>query len=139
MVHALQETWRVLVSHGILIDVRPISGDAQLEIITHERSESTGIVDMSPGIASDIAADDAINDVIQKGAFKNLEMEERFDVSYYWTTVEEMKAYVDDKWKNDAILSDDVVNKAQTLFNNHRAEAGVRIRFQMKLIKLEKR
>ncbi len=100
MVHALQEAWRVLVSHGILIDVRPISADAQLEIVTHDESVSAGIVDMSLDIASDIAADNAINDVIQKGNFKYLKMDERFDVSYYWTSVEEMKAYVDDKWKN---------------------------------------
>ncbi len=138
MVHALQEAWRVLVSHGILIDVRPISGDAQLDIVTHERSLSAGIVDMSPGIASDIAADNAINEVIQKGAFNYLKMDERFDVSYYWTTVEEMKAYVDDKWKDDAILTGEVVRKARTIFDNFRREARIRISLQMKLSKLEK-
>ena len=33
MVHALNEAWRVLVDHGIMIDVRPLCVDVPLEIV----------------------------------------------------------------------------------------------------------
>lgn len=137
MVHALQEARRVLVPQGILIDLRPVCVDVPIEIVLQEGCESAGLVDMSPEIEHDIAADNAIHVLIGSGVLKELKME-YFDFAYYWNTVKDMKADIDERWKNDVILLDEVVQQAQILFRKHNADGRVRIRVRMKLAKFEK-
>jgi hypothetical protein len=137
MVHALQEAWRVLVPRGLLIDLRPISVDVPLEIITPAGYESAGLLDLSPGIKYDIAADDALQVILRDESFKELQVE-NFDSAYYWNTIPEMKAYMDDKWKDDLIIPDAVLQQAQLLFDRHLDQGRVRLRLRMKLGEFEK-
>lgn len=137
MVHALNEAWRVLIPRGIMIDLRPLSIDTSLDIIFKEKSESAGIVDMSPDIEDDIAADHAIESVIKEGIYKGLSTE-CFELTYYWKTVKGMMADYRERWKNDVIIEENVVRRGYELFRKHRPHSKVRLLMHMKLAKFEK-
>jgi hypothetical protein len=137
MVHALKEAWRVLTPNGIMIDVRPLSVDSPLDIVFKEKSIFAGLLDMSPGIKHDIAADKAIQEVVNKKIFKELQVE-RFELAYYWKTVKGMVADIRKRWQDDIILDENVFQHAYKLFRKHRPNAKVRLLLQMKLAKYEK-
>jgi len=137
MVHALQEAQRVLIPRGLLIDLRPISVDVPLEILTPAGYESAGLLDMSPGIKYDIAADNTFQVAIHDGNFNEL-LVDYLDYAYYWDTITEMKAYMDEKWKDDLIIPEAVLQQSQFLFDRHPDQSRVCLRLRMKLGKLEK-
>jgi hypothetical protein len=137
MVHALQEAWRVLVSGGILIDLRPICIDVPLEIIAPSGSESAGLVDMSPETDKDIASNTAIQSVINDGIYKK-ELQESFDFAYYWNTIRELTADLDERWKDEIILPKEVLKQGRVLYKKHPEGARVRIRIRMTLAKFTK-
>ncbi len=137
MVHALHEAWRALTPSGILIDLRPLCADAPLEIIHTGGSALAGQVDMRPGIAQEIAADQAIESVVGEGIFSRSGLE-FFDFAYYWDNVADMLADMDEFWKGDVILAAAVIRRARALFKKYQPQARVRMRMPMKLEKFEK-
>ena len=137
MVHALQEARRVLVPRGIFIDLRPICIDAPLEIMTSTGCAFAGFVDQSPNIPDDIAADNAIQVILRDNLFKEMQVD-YFDFAYYWNTVTEMKAFMDDNWKDDIILPDGVLQQVHLLFDQNRDQGRVRLRIRKRLAKFEK-
>jgi hypothetical protein len=137
MVHALHEAWRVLVPQGILIDLRPYSIDVPLEILYKEGNESAGLIDLSPGIVANRAADEAITSVVHEGTFKELKSE-YFDFAYYWNSVEDLLVDWNEKWKDEAILPDEVVERAAILCKKYDFRARVRVQIRMKLAEFVK-
>ncbi len=137
MVHALHEAWRVLLPQGILIDLRPLCADAPLEIVGAASVELAGVVDMSPDIADEIAADQAIDSVVSDGIFKKIQLD-HFDFAYYWETVADMLADLDEYWKTEVILRAGVIRRARALFKKYQPQARVRLRMPMKLEKFER-
>ncbi len=137
MVHALQEAWRVLHPSGILIDLRPLCADAPLEVVRTGSSALAGQVDMSPDIAQEVAADQAIESVVGEGIFSRLRLE-FFDFAYYWDNVADMLADMDEYWKGDVILAASVIRKARALIKKYQPHAQVRLRVPMKLETFEK-
>jgi hypothetical protein len=137
MVNALKEAWRVLVSRGTLVDLRPLCIDVPLEIISPSGNESAGLVDMSPEIDQDIAADAATQSVVLDGFYKELKRE-TFDFAYYWNTVREFKADLDESWKDEAILPAEVLKRARAMYKKHGEGARVRILVRMMLAKYKK-
>ena len=137
MVHALKEAWRVLVPRGILVDLRPLCIDVQLEILSPAGNESAGMVDMSPEIDLDIAADSATRTVVREGFYKVLKRE-TFDFAYYWGTVRKFKEDLEKQWKDEVILPAQVLKQARALFKKHGNEARVRMRIRMRLTKFAK-
>ncbi len=137
MVHALKEAGRILDRDGILIDLRPICFDTPLEIVTATGCESTDLLDMSLGIAHDIAADNATHMILTDGDFirRNVQY---FDAAYYWNTVTEMEAYINENWKDDVFFPEGVLKQARLLFDQNGDRAQVRIKVRMKLGKYEK-
>jgi hypothetical protein len=137
VVHALQEARRVLIHAGTLIDLRPICFDAPLEIVTATGCESTDLLDLSPGIVDDTAADNAIQMVLQDGGFERIRVD-YFDASYYWNTVPEMESYIKEKWKDDVIFPKGVFEQACLLYGQNRDHARVRPKLRRKLGVYEK-
>jgi hypothetical protein len=137
MVYSLNEAWRVLIPQGEMIDLRPLSINAPLDIVFKGKNEFAGIVDTSPGIEHDIAADHAIEEVVNKDIFNELFVE-HFTIAYYWKTVRGMVADIRKRWKDDVILEKNVIKNAYELFTRHRHFAQVRILLQMKLARYEK-
>ncbi len=137
MVHALHEAWRVLLPQGILIDLRPLCADAPLEIVFPGGCALAGPVDMSPDIAHEIAADQAIHSVVEDEIFKKIQLD-HFDFAYYWEAVEDMLADMDEYWQGEVILRPGVIRRARALFKKHQPQARVRMRMPMKQEKFER-
>jgi hypothetical protein len=137
MVHALREAWRLLTPQGILIDQRPLSTEGPVDIVFAGTSDLAGIMDMNLGLEHDIAADQAIEYVVNDNSYKELSTE-KFQVAYYWKTVRGMVADIRKRWKDDVRLDENIVRHAYELFRKHRHGAQVRLLMNMKLTKYEK-
>ena len=130
--HALKEAHRNLVPGGIMIDLRPLSLDIPLEIICHGGRESAGMIDTSPGIDLDKAADQAIDTVLKDRTYKEL-YKEYFDFAYYWKSIKEMEDDLEEFWKDDVILPEGVIERAHMLFNKQHPGTQIRVALKMKL------
>jgi hypothetical protein len=138
MVHALKEAWRVLAPRGVMVDLRPLCLDAPLDILfNNNEKEFAGVVDMSLDIDAEVAADRAIEEVLSEGYFKELTVE-RFEIAYYWDTVRGMIAEIRNRWKDDAIIEENIIQRAYELFKKRRGHKKVRMVLEMKLVKYEK-
>jgi hypothetical protein len=138
MVHALKEAWRVMAPQGIMMDIRPLSVDTPLEVISGEMRQLAGIVDMSPDLKYDIAADQAIETVRREGIFIEKQVDE-FEYVYYWKTFHGMMADFEERWKDEIIVPEDVINKAQQFYEENRPNGMLRLGMRMKSVKYEKR
>jgi hypothetical protein len=134
MVHALKEAYRVLSPQGIMIDVRPLSVDVPLEIIYEGGSDSAGMLDLSPDLKLDIAADRAIESVLGDGLYQE-SFTERFDFAYYWKTLNDIEEDLQEFWKDDVNVPDGVLQQACILFKKRRPQTRIRVGVQMKLSK----
>ncbi len=130
--HALKEGWRVLAPQGIMVDVRPLSVDVPLEIISKVGSEPAGMVDMSPDLPLDIAANRAIDTVIDEQVYKET-FREYFDFAFYWRTIRGMKADIKERWKDEVIISEEVWSRAAALVKRRRGGTKIRMAMRMKL------
>ena len=126
MVHALQEAWRVLPPHGIMIDLRPRADNMPLEILHKDGIESAGMVDMSPDLPDDQAGDEAIATIVRKGLFKQI-LSDRFLFTNYWISMEDFLEDWDEHWKDGANLPDEVLQRATMLFKQHDGRARLRL------------
>ncbi len=132
MVHALKEAYRVLVPNGIMIDLRPLCIDVPLEIVYEGGSESAGILDLSPDIDRDITSDVAIVSVIKGGLFLESKVE-YFDYAYYWETIKGMEEDLEENWKDEVIVSEEVRQRASVLFDKQCPQTQIRFAVRMKL------
>jgi hypothetical protein len=132
MVHPLKEAYRVLISQGIMLDVRPLSVDVPLEVIYDGGRESAGMLDMSPDVELDVAADRAIEVVLGDGLYKE-SFTEVFDFAYYWKTINDMEEDLQEFWKDDVNVPDGVLQQAYILFKKRRPQSQIRVGLQMKL------
>ena len=138
MVHALNEAGRVLVSEGILIDLRPYCVEAPLEVVFERSIEPAGLVDMSSNSPDDLAADQAVAAVVGTGDLEKLKSE-YFDYPYYWASVKELLVDLNGQWKDDVVIPQVVLQKASALLKKDPARARLRIRMRAKLDVYEKR
>ena len=137
MVHALKEAFRILAPCGIMIDVRPLSVDVPLEIIYQGGMDSAGMIDMSPDIGLDIAADQAIESVLRENMFTEVS-KEYFNFPYFWKTIKEMKEDLEEYWKDEVIVSEAVIQQAREYLRKRHPDTQIRVEVQMKLSKYEK-
>ncbi|PWB51608.1 MAG: hypothetical protein C3F13_14335 [Anaerolineales bacterium] len=115
-----------------MVDVRPLCVDVPLEVVFAQKSQSAGMVDLSPDIGRDIAADKALATAFATQLFLETSLE-FFDFSFYWHSVEEMKADLDENWKDETKISEDVWQSADELLAEHSPGAKLRLAVQMKL------
>jgi SAM-dependent methyltransferase len=134
MVHALKEIRRVLAPGGVLLDLRPVGDRWPVEVV-NAAGEEVGVAgrmeDLPAQLADDAASADALARAARAGWFVR-EREEFFDFFYYWDTVEEMKAHVDEKWAEYVGLPDEVLAQARRLMGG--AGAGGRVRGRVKML-----
>jgi hypothetical protein len=132
MVHALREAWRVLKPGGILIDLRPISVDVPLLILTNAGWKPAGCPSQRPDRVHDLAANRAIRNVIREGRFSKVK-QVYFVTNYYWNNMEELQADVDESWKDDIIVTEEIWQEAHRLFKLGRNQRRILFPIHRKL------
>lgn len=137
MVHALQEVWRVLKPLGMVIDLRPISVDVPLWILTLSGWKSAGLVDQLPDRIYDIAADRAMRSMVHAGLLIRLQ-QKYFGINYYWNNLKDLKTDIEGRWKEDLIISKEVWRQARLLFKNGSGLRRIRIHFRKKITVYQK-
>jgi hypothetical protein len=138
MVHALDEIRRTLKSNGILIDLRPVESNWQVEIFSSAGEQAAGrLTDMPIAVEDDEAAFNAMREVESRRWFIKKE-EKEFSFFYYWNTPSEMKEFMEDEWDGFEKLEDAVFQKAKSLWAIANADAQVRVRVKMLITKWEK-
>jgi len=95
------------------------------------------MIDMSPDIDLDIAADRAIDSVVKGRIFAESKVE-FFDFAFYWNTLKDMQDYMEEFWKDDVIVPEEVVKQARILMGKLRPQIQIRVGIKMKLGKYEK-
>jgi hypothetical protein len=129
MVHALEEIWRVLAPGGIMVDLRPFTEHSPVEVVADGQVASAGRLDEPQPDPDDRAANAALAQVERDRVFI-CERRGAFDLSYYWDTPGEMKAYIDGEW-TIARLPEEVFAEAVRLAARAGASARVRVRRNM--------
>lgn len=129
MVHALQEIWRALAPRGILIDLRPLAEQWPMEILDGDQATLAGRIDDSQDTLADTDANNALSRVEGSGLFTR-EREGAFTFHWYWDTLDEVLAYVQERWTNTRI-PEDVMAEAKRLLAGAGVGAKIRIRGKM--------
>lgn len=132
MVHALEEATRVLARDGQLVDLRPISVDSRLEILSGETVQAAGVIDFSPGLPEDEAADKAVAKLVRRDDLVP-DGSRQFEHAYYWDDLPSMRAYVEDRWSDSAVIPDRVFKKAEELIRKSPRPTRIRVRLVVSL------
>jgi hypothetical protein len=136
MVHALREIWRVLISGKYLIDLRPRSEDLRVEVVTGEQVIFVGVIDESAYLPDDVAADNALAQIMHEGLFAQ-NHKAQFDYDMYWDSPDEMKEYARERWPQSR-LPEVVLVRSQRLMAAGSAYARVRIRRKVMIARYQK-
>ncbi len=132
MVHALEEAIRALAQDGQLIDLRPLSVDSRLEILSGEAVHPAGVIDFSPGLPEDMAADKAVATLVRRDDLVP-DGSRQFEHAYYWDDLPSMKAYVEDRWSDSAVIPKRVFKKAEELIRKSPQPTRIRVRLVVSL------
>ena len=131
MVHALDEIRRVLQPDGILIDLRPIGAQWNIEVFSARETHETGhVTDLPLGVEDDNAANQAMSNAEANGWFIR-ESEEFFRLHYVWDTASEMEKWVDEEWTNFISLDDEARRATRSAWALGDADSRVRVRAKM--------
>ena len=137
MVHALNESWRVLTPGGMLVDLRPISMDVPILVLTEGGWLPAGFPDHSPDRVHDLACDQALRQVVREGRF-SLRKRRYFDAHNYWNSVEDLRDEINERWKDDILVTEDTWEQARRLFAQGRGENRVQMAFRKKMCAYQK-
>jgi hypothetical protein len=138
MVHALNEVRRVLAKDGLLIDRRPMLDRWPVEISSlHSVQEAGRATDLREPIADDQAANDAMQESLQRGWLVR-ERQETFSFFYYWDTPNEMQEYINDEWDDIIKIEDELWNVLRSSWTVANADARVRLRMKMLITRYQK-
>ena len=133
--HALSEIRRVLVSDGILIDLRPITEPYSVEVISARETRPIGnLLDLPTGVADDKAADSSIAKAGENGWFIQ-EQSEFFPFYYSWDSPREMEEFIAEEWEDFIGLNEETKQAARSKWASADADARVRVKVKMLIAK----
>ena len=131
MVHALAECRRVLTPGGLLIDLRPFAGNWPLEVARGARHWTVGTLDDSLERPDDQAANAAMAAAVRAGWFV-LERTLTFTFTWYWDTLDELEAYIAERWSTVMQLPGET--RAAARRRLEAAGPGARLRFCRRML-----
>jgi len=138
-VHALQGIWRVLISDGILLDLRSISDRWPIEVASARNIQVTGhVLDLPASLADDEAANQAIAQAAEKGWFSK-EQEEFFPYYYSWDSPDEMEDYIEEAWEDYIGLDEATMRTTSSVWALADADARVRVRTKILITRWRKK
>lgn len=131
MVHALDEIRRTLKPSGVLLDLRPVEDNWQVEVVSSAGWQAAGrLSDLPAAVEDDEAAFHAMREAESNGWYIK-EKEREFDFFYYWDTPLEMKEFMESEWENFEKLEESVYRKTSSLWVSAGGDARVRVRVKM--------
>lgn len=137
MVHALQESHRVLKPNGILIDLRPAPRHRRAGLGTGRRWQLVGV--MREQLDDDLAADRAVARVLRAGLFHR-EMRFEFELDRVMDTMEDFRAWLDEFVQDGKMSSHEwLVQRVERARAQHRASIKIVVRGPMRMQVLRKR
>ena len=139
MVHALSEIHRVLVSGGILIDLRPMADQWSVEVFSARESKITGhVTDLPLGLEDDESANQAMQDVESKGLFTR-ESGAFFPLHYVWDTASEMEKWIDEEWTDFISLGEETRRATRSAWALGDGDSRVRVQAKMWIARWRKK
>ena len=129
MVHALKDIRRVLAADGILIDLRPLTDEIPIEVVSAGESHRAGVVEQMP---EDRLNDEAANRATEEAGTKRWfvkEAEKFFILHYTWTSPKEMQAYAKAEWSNYISIDEGTWQDVHSVWSAAVGDAHVRIPF----------
>jgi len=131
MVHALNEIRRVLLTDGIMIDLRPVSDRWPIEVISVSAVRGTGhLQDLDPCIRDDEAANRSMARAEQQGWFIR-QKEDFFSLIYSWDAPSEMEEWIETEWSDSILLDDESKQATRSAWATADADARVQIKAKM--------
>lgn len=131
MVHALDEIRRTLKPNGVLLDLRPVEDNWQVEVVSSTGWQAAGrLSDLPAAVEDDEAAFHAMREAESNGWYVR-EKEKEFDFFYYWDTPSEMKEFMESEWDDFEKLEESVYRKTSSLWVSAGGDARVRVRVKM--------
>lgn len=138
MVHALDEIRRILVTNGMLIDIRPLADRWPVGIGSARGFKETGRVeDLPDQTDADLASNEAMREVELRGWFTR-EKEEFFPFFYSWDTPNEMEEFIAAEWTDFAQLNDEIKRATRSAWALGDADAAVRVKVNMLITRWKK-
>ena len=138
MVHALHELGRVLIAHGTVIDLRPLTGSWPMEVVSRRQRHTIGqVTGVDEGIADDNAANEAMKTAAAGGLLQR-EQEELFDFHYYWDSPSEAREYIDEEWSDFVRIGAEVWEEVRRHWAVADADARVSVRLKMLITRWKK-
>lgn len=135
MVHALQETRRVLRSGGTLIDLRPAIQNRTIELELAYARLHIGEIDSSATAADHQAADAALRGAVKRGLFQS-EHDADFQLVIDMDSVDDLRGYA--AGLRRSVLSDEVISRLEWLTADESGDFIIRIRRQMTIARYRK-
>ena len=135
MVHALQETHRVLRSGGTLIDLRPAIQNRTIELELAYARLHIGEIDSSATAADHQAADAALRGAVKRGLFQS-EHDADFQLVIDMDSVDDLRAYA--AGLRRSVLPDEVISRLEWLTADENGDFIIRIRRQMTITRYRK-
>lgn len=128
----------MLVTGGILIDIRPLLERWHVEVASARGFTETGRVeDFAEPLKADAASNDAIKEVESRGWFKR-EQQEFFPFFYSWDTPSEMEEFVAEDWSDFIGLSEDAKKTTRAAWAIGDADSRVRVRVKILISRWKK-
>jgi hypothetical protein len=138
MVHALNEIRRVLVPNGTLIDLRPMTEERRVEVVSARETREMGFVTALPLEADDNeAANQAMATVESDGWFARAS-EENFPIHYVWDSPREMEEWIETEWDDFLELDEEIKQATRSAWTLGDGDTRVRVRVNMLLTKWKK-
>jgi len=132
MVDALRRTHDVLMPDGVVIDVHPTVEPAAVEV----GGETVGHVATEDAPQRHAAADAAVRAVVDDGLF-GVEHIAHFDFYTYGDSIEELRDYIGENWRN-ARIDDVVVQRAHASLLPTAPGVKPRVRERVRLTQLRR-
>ena len=127
----------MLLPRGWLLDVRPLSANAPLEVVAGNQVWRAGRVDESGGLPDDHAANESLRTMVREGWFIR-ERQAHFDYAWYWDTLDELQAHIAEKWSNSVQLPAAVAAEAARLIADGGTAARVRLQLTLTIARYRK-
>ena len=134
MVHALQQTHRILNSNGWLVNVFDLPTPHVIEVHLHETVHKVGWLLDREDFNNTRSALNALTQVVEDQVF-NLEDEQDFSYNIYADNLLEFQAWLSEWWES-AILTDRIILRLEGLIRDAGKSARIVLALRARMTKL---